>query len=138
METLEQLKNPSLLNTEQELKEDTDKWHLKEVETGPVTSTTPKVDELAEELRKLEGNESVPEQQRHQLHHQDGGQLEQDDRASYFNERLPEEESVVGEPTEEQIQKEQRKVDEEIQGEINKDQQETMEVSGRQSRLACD
>lgn len=127
VETLEELKHPSFHNIELELKQDDDMWHLKEVKDEQEGA-----DELADELKKLEHNESAPivhQQHAQLLSKAIVGQMEQDDKAGYFNEKDQQSgEENYGQSTKQQIQREQQQIDDEIQGEINKDQVETMKV----------
>lgn len=126
VETLEELKHPTFHNTEIKLKQDSDLWHLRNKEEQ---DDQEEVDELAEELKKLEHNETTPIVQQQQLSKSFVGQMEQDDKAGYFNEKEQQSgEETYGQSTKQQIQREQQQIDDEIQGEINKDQVETMKV----------
>lgn len=119
---LEKLKQPTLNNYELELKEDDDRWHHLPVVEG---------DELADELKQLEGAQpstTTPMGSAVNI----GGQLEQDDKAGYYNERqheMPTDDEELPAPTHKQMQREQQQIDDEIRSEINKDRMETMEVS---------
>lgn len=122
---LEQLKEPtSLHNLELDLKQIEEKWH--EIGGDVKKSNT---DELVDELKDLERNESESTANRKVGSGGGGGVVGQPelDDTNYYNE-TPQPE--VGQPTEQQIQREQQQIDEEIQGEINKDRMETMKVSG--------
>lgn len=103
--------NRNLPNLELELKQHEEKWH--EVGDG-------KSDELADELKRLEGEQGKARA---------NGQLEQDDKAGYYNERQREVEEDLPQPTQKQMQHEQQQIDDGILREINKDRVETMEVS---------
>lgn len=117
---LDKLRQPptTLHNLELDLKQIDEKWH----EIGD----NAKPDDLVDELKELERNESRPSPTTTTVDRKpNGGQPEQDDRTNYYNE-TPQPE--VGQPTEQQIQREQQQIDDEIQGEINKDIIETMKV----------
>lgn len=129
MADLEKLKQSSSLpNLDLELKQDDDKWHV----AASSAPEEPQKDELAEELKRL--GQSANEKG-------NGGgavgQLEQDDKASYYNARqrepeegpaAAEEEEKLPQPTQKQMQREQQQIDDEIRGENHKDRVETMEV----------
>lgn len=85
-------------------------------------------DELADELRNLDNEEKGAKRDEKQ-DNDDEGQLEQDDKAGYYNERLPEPEEELPQPTQKQRQREQQQIDDEILSEISKDRVETMEVN---------
>lgn len=117
---LEKLKEPTLHNYELELKQDDDKWHAVEEPTR---------DELADELRKLEVGPSTEGSSTGGGVKGDGGQLEQDDTASYYNARQHEAGEDLPQPTQIEMQREQQQIDDEIRGENHKDSVGSMEVS---------
>lgn len=124
MADLEKLKEPTLHNFELELKQNDDKWHA---------VVEPKSDELAEELRKLEGTSTTEgtssSTEGDGVRGGDVGQLEQDDTASYYNARQHEAEEDLPQPTQREMQREQQQIDDEIRGENHKDSVGSMEVS---------
>lgn len=126
MADLEELKEPTLHNLELDLKQIDEKWH----EIGDNVKKSRPDDELVDELKHLEqrnnGSDSNVNRKGSSVSAAGAGQPEQDDRMNYYNETPQPEE--VGQPTEQQIQRERQQIDDEIQGEINKDLMESIKV----------